>query len=374
MTVTATQDTGGIERQPEITDLMTRVRQHAVAASAPRSTHPYHNWEHHVGPMFQAAQALGARCRRHGVHLDMQVLETAVLFHDALFHVEPDCLGFKSREHLAAAYAGKLLRRAGAPEDFAARVEETILATNVEFEPATPEEKAIRALDLTNIGGPYWSFLANTQLLCEEAKKQRGGNLSFTDFARGSIHFLGGYIARMVELTPEARDEQGRSTWHMAGVRNLVKLFQDIMTPGEDARVVLQVPVQSGAALLSPLRVLHDNDFLIGVSSGDLYAAHKEWNALRAERQSQAPGVFLPGTPDAIPVPDQMCDEVYLTAEPSPDVIREALRVMKTTGTLTVKTSAATEPVVIEVLQRMGMEVARAEEKIGSVIKAGYCH
>ncbi len=155
----------------------------------------YHNWNH-VTSMREYASKRIPNLSRLGVTLDADVVDDAILWHDADFQLDPQKNGFVSKEALAAATARTNLLEMGHDEDYVEKVEIAIIATQLGQPRPTNEATLVVESDLHNVAGPRKSFLLNSVLLANE--QLRLGNsvpASAKTFMEGSAKFLGNYFA-----------------------------------------------------------------------------------------------------------------------------------------------------------------------------------
>lgn len=293
---------------------------------------PFHSWEHPL-QVRSDALALVARCRESGTEVDSVAVEQAALLHDVFHILDPSVLGFDSREGLAASYAYNLLRRLGAPEAHARKVERIVWATHALAEPQTVEEIVLRAADLRNLAGTYEEFRASTERLYLEHKGMGGKETSFAQFALRSIDHLALYAWRLFKLTPQALNSRGASDWHERLMQNMIRLNSELCG-GRDRLIV---SLYTGPTCFPPVslaRAASDQVLLVAVNSDPalLEETLQATRNMKARGIIKAPAIFLPGTTDALPLPDQSCDEVVVSAEASDSP--EIRRVLRKNGKL----------------------------------------
>jgi hypothetical protein len=287
---------------------------------------PYHGVSHpdHV---WAKALILVERCAAHGIPVDGDALRNAVELHDALSHVPPRALGFDSPESLAAALTFRFLVDCGYSEANASKVSGIVMATNPEIRPTTTEEIIMRAADLWNVGANYTEFKAGSLALHQEAQITKRAEIPFSSWLRGAFLYLGRFMWPMLELTPEARDDNGRSVFHTNAVRNMVTLWRE--TFGDTAEVVAEfVPSGEITAKLS-----EPQSFFIAIHPDE--KARKDALELLNKAAISVNGAALavPGSAGRFPLPDGMCSTVRCH-DASLESLTEALRVTKEGGTI----------------------------------------
>lgn len=180
---------------------------------------PYHNWQH-VQDALAAAEELLDRCSRHDIDVDATVVRHAVLFHDADYHRDPGDAGHATKEEMSAAIAAEELRAAGHDEDHIEAVRDCILATEDDGSYDSPEQKIVRAADLSGLMADYETFRENAELLRAEHRQLHGEELSEQDWVDQVTGVLETYLAQDIRLTPE-HDEDGLSEFHRRAGQNL---------------------------------------------------------------------------------------------------------------------------------------------------------
>lgn len=311
-----------------ISDVMRDCERVARAVYAPQEMLRFHNWSGHIGEMDKVATILCNRCEQYGVSVDRDALKVAMWLHDTMIGVREGIFGMTCKEQLSSFYAYNVLRQLGAPETFARKVEGIINATHVDVIPETIEQKLIRAVDISNIGGPYSAFFPNTMRLYEEARNVSGSELSFEQFTNGALRFLGGYLAPMLQITPEAVDESGRSVWHTQAISNVANLHRESRTVPGQARVIAELGLDSAHSSVLRSRGLKSNELFVGVASEDMARDALEVARVLQQRwDSLVPIFFVPGSPGTSPLVDGLCDEVYIKLTAELGECREAARV-----------------------------------------------
>ena len=327
------QVTPGPERS--LSEVLPDFSAHMAQCYAPGKVFQYHNWRDHiVGDMLKGMSAIFKKTKKYGIDLDKAALQAAIIGHDCLLNVDQSALGFDSKEHTSAHYVYNTLRKLGAPEAFARKVETIIQATHVGVTPESVEQKIIRALDVRNIGGQYDDFLPNTRKLHREAVNVSGKDIPFEAFAQGCLGFLPGFLAHMIQVTPEATDSQGRSIWHTHAIDNLYRLFGETRdTAAINTRCVVELgladPSQSIITACQP----KENEFFASVGNQkDLQDALSIARQLKAVGNHKGPAFFVPGSPTAAPLRAGIANEVHLMTGDDSQGVEEAMRVLAPGG------------------------------------------
>lgn len=308
-----------------------------MAAQYPnKAIYRYHNFEDHILTGEVYLKQLIIRCQREGVEVNPEVLDAAWNGHDAGYACDPTVLGFKSREHMHATIAYNSLKAKGASEEFARRVERAIACTNVFESPVTNEDKAIRATDMHNVALDYENMRDNSLRLYEEMRNTVSSNLSFPDFVRGSVKYLGLYMIPFLKLTTAAVDTEGRSEWHVKAFENVVRLRR------EHSSVPANILVAMGSALTPP--ELIERRGLAGGHECVIFGApaelakeyHAQGSRLARRWGSEAAVVCTPMNESAISLPQNCANEVLLGAEDCEQYLNEVERVLMPNGTLSI--------------------------------------
>jgi hypothetical protein len=301
---------------------------------------PYHGVSH-PDAVWEKAKILIERCEQHGIPVDGEALRNAIDTHDALSHIPPRLLGFDSAERVAAVLTYHFLLGCGYSEAAARKSSDIVMATNPDVRPTTPEEIIIRAADLWNIGSHYHEFKAASLALHREAMNTARLELPFHSWIRGSFAYVAKFLWPMLELTPECRDAQGRSTWHTNAIRNLSTLWRE--TFGKRAPVIAEFFPHGDSTPTIPAQA-----FYIAVQPEE-HVRRGSLGALASAAAAQQGAAFtVPGERGAFPIPDETCDRV-ICHEPSFDSLREALRVTRRGGVISLDFHENLDPRVLEV-------------------------
>jgi hypothetical protein len=321
-----------------------RERTHLSDAQA-----PYHGLSH-PDQVWSRAELLCDRCERAGISVNRNNLRDAVELHDALSHINPHLLGFSSSEKLAATLAHNFLISAGYSEETAAEVADIVMATNPDVRPTTPEQIIIRAADIWNIGSTYDEFSHASQALFAETKLARGQEIAFEDWIKGSHAFLRRFVWPLLELTPAARDAEGRSVWHTQAMSNLSRQWTS--TFGPESPVVAEFfPTGEVTPHFSK-----PFTFYIGIHP-DEQSRHAALQSVGAAATTTHSAAYLiPGTTNGFSLADESCDTV-ISHDCRLDAVCESLRVTKTGGTVVVPFRDTLEPDIVGIAQTMYSDV-----------------
>lgn len=317
------------EQQREPHELSERLTTHVRRLYGVEGDLAYHNWSHVVDDVNPNATILIERIREAGISIDEIALRHAILCHDLLYSLDPTILNFDSKEQLASHYAYNLLRLLGSSEAHARKVEQIINATHFLAEPKAVEEILIRAADLAGLAKDYNTFFEQTKRLHLESESLHGKKVPFDIFVRRNLDFLPLYVWRLLQLTTDALNDRGASVWHQRALDNLVTLFSCINVGRQNTRVVAVSPLGSESQRFfessSP-----KNEFLVGIDPNPhvLEALLKRARTLKTSSDIAGPMFFLPGSLQALPISDCLCDELHIT-DRSEFSWEEARRVLK---------------------------------------------
>lgn len=187
---------------------------------------PYHNFAHALLAVERGREII-AHCHEDGVEINGDVVYYALLFHDAGY--QEDCLkgDYKTKEEYAAFLAGEALNKIGLPADLIKQVQATIISTHRDAEFTTNEAMAVRAADLSNLGGSYEDFLNNTWLLKKEAEMMSGQEISWEDWGQRTKDLIEFYLKQDIHLTHAYADEHGQSIFHQKARVNLERFLEE---------------------------------------------------------------------------------------------------------------------------------------------------
>lgn len=291
----------------------------------------YHNLEH-AHDVAASGEDIAQRCRQAGIEVDVYKLRIAALLHDIFIHLDYKLFNQPSAEHLAAGESFSLLIRLNVREDWARDVSNIILATNPNIPAETLEQKAIKAADLYKVGGPVEDFLTGSFRLHHERFQHTGEISSLKSSFKRSMNYLNLFLRTMVELTPAARDDRGRSIFHTQAIGNILSFAQVLRDKNDKLIVVVE-------NLIDPLPKetfqRESQIFYIGFSPDENIreSALKLVRSKIEEDGSLQYGFCIPGSPSAIPLPDAICDEVITTVH-SDSALEESSRILKPGGML----------------------------------------
>jgi len=272
---------------------------------------PFHG-AGHIVELEPLALAMIRRLWAHDIDVNVNILLQALYGHDALWGAPFAAFcgqtdqPFRSKEDLSAHAIKFLLRQRGEPEEHCDRVGRAILCTNPFEIPSKIEEIVLRALDLSNLMGPYEDFSEKWDRLRQETQEASGQPVDVKTWAVQAAGYLALYLWLMLELTPEARTEVGASRFHLEALRNILRKLQEAMGS-------IQVIGKLGVAqdflpdtdLVQCLLVVIDPQPTLG----GLLQSTKQAKAIYGD---QAVVLHLPGKPEALPVPDKTFDRFYL--------------------------------------------------------------
>ena len=196
------------------------------ASTVYKSKLPYHNFGHAITVM-RYAEGLVEKCKREGVPLDEKVVYYALLFHDAGYHEDHLTLNFETKEAYSAHLCEHALREHGVDEGIITRVKAAILATHVDAQCDSNEDKAVRAADLSGLAAGYDVFKLNAVRLMDEHKLMTGETVSWEDWKQGVKENLELFLREELKLTSDYYDEDGNSIFHVKTRENILKLLSD---------------------------------------------------------------------------------------------------------------------------------------------------
>lgn len=190
---------------------------------------PYHNFEH-AWDAFLTGRKICQRCEEEGIKIDKEVVEKALLFHDAGYHEDAKAKGFFSKEEYAAHLAETTLRELGYAENFIQHVCRAIVSTHRDSDFATNEEKAVRAADLAGLAGDYQDFLQNNMNLRKEAIILSGQDISWEEWKQATEKTIQFYLQQDIHLTQAYTSAGGGSIFHQRASKNLEKFLTEDKT------------------------------------------------------------------------------------------------------------------------------------------------
>lgn len=318
--------------------LTRKERQRLIDLSEPHYlAEGYHTLEHR-NEVMEDRRRIGCRVLRYGFEPDDDIGDTAAAWHDAAIALIPKDVMTKQdgawepascSEEVASAMFDNEAQRLELPEDFRWGVRGAIMGTSPSGALDSLEAKLLAAADTKGVGfGSYEQFVGNTHKLWHEAKWRGAKQIDWEDFVVGSINYLGLFMSRNIHLTPEYLDGHGRSAWHLGAVNNILRLanetWVDIQLSGE----LTEGPRAEGQDWITA------RNLDLNLSTSGLLRKIKAG-------QDQKPAemkLSLPVEGRILPLEDQILDRFFIqkSASRSPQLVREAGRVLKDTGALIV--------------------------------------
>lgn len=187
---------------------------------------PYHNFEHALRAV-EFSKKLCKRCKHEGILVDEDVIEKALLFHDAGYHKKESLFGFKSKEEYAAFLAKGVLKDLNFSKIFIKKVEKAILATRAKSKFKTNEEKIVRASDLAGLAGKYEEFFDNSLRLKEEWEIFSKKKISWDEWKEKTRIIVEFYLAQDIQITKYFKNKKGESIFHLRAKRNLKRFLKE---------------------------------------------------------------------------------------------------------------------------------------------------
>lgn len=133
----------------------------------------YHGFSFHIlAHVWPTARRLAEACRQNGQEIDIQVLDAACLYHDALEH-RPLTSRYKTRERRAAAVCRADLRQLdlGYSPAQIKQAGDAIVTTSIGLRPTTREGAILKRADNYNVGQGLAEFLDSSVRLVREQVK-----------------------------------------------------------------------------------------------------------------------------------------------------------------------------------------------------------
>ncbi|MFT5131567.1 MAG: hypothetical protein ACI9SC_000025 [Gammaproteobacteria bacterium] len=187
---------------------------------------PYHNFGHAI-TVTRFSEGIIEKCKHESVLLDEKVVYYALIFHDAGYHEDHLAKGFDTKEAYSAELSGQALRDYGVDEDTISKVHAAILATHVDAQCYSNEDKAVRASDLSGLTAEYKVFKLNAIRLMEEHEMMHGEKVAWEDWKLGVKENLELFLREELKLTSDYYDENGNSVFHAHTRENLTALLAD---------------------------------------------------------------------------------------------------------------------------------------------------
>ena len=306
---------------------------------------PYHGISH-PDRVWESAQVVAKRCAELGIHVDGDALRNAIELHDALSHVPPQFLGFDSPERVAATLTFRFLLSCGYSETSAGQIRDIVMATNPEVRPSTTEEIIIRAADLGNLGASYREFRESSLALHQEAQIAKRAEIDFSHWLQNGFLYLSKFLWPMLELTLQARDNEGRSVFHTSALRNMATLWREPL--GEETEVRAEFFTDGS---LAP-KITGSKQFYIAIHP-DESARRASLDSLKKEASAHKGVAFaVPGERGRFPLPDEICSEVKCH-DSSYESFLESLRVTKPGGSVIMNIPSEVDPRILETVKSL---------------------
>jgi len=187
---------------------------------------PYHNFDHAL-KVRERAHKIVRDCEAEGVPVDREVVDLAILFHDAGYHEDFKNKGFDSREAYASYLAEKSLEGFGYDSDAAEKVAKIIMSTHKDRPFEMNEEKVVRAADLVEIADNYPIFMDNNKRLKKEVEMLSGKETSIKEWKKKTEEIINFYLGQDIRLTKTHDDESGESIFHKKARANLQRFLEE---------------------------------------------------------------------------------------------------------------------------------------------------
>ena len=197
-----------------------------IAASLYDPKLNYHNFDH-IRDVMNDADKILARCKGEGVEVDEAVVYYAILFHDAGFIEDHIGKGFDSKEAYSADLAEKNLQGNSIDADTVQKVKQAIMATHIDAQCLTNEDKLVRAADLAGLAADYKVFKRNTVDLKNELAMMSGREISWDQWKKAASERIELFLRQELCLTSDYYNEQGESKFHVNTRKNVKKLLLD---------------------------------------------------------------------------------------------------------------------------------------------------
>ncbi len=177
---------------------------------------PYHNFKHALH-VLENAKILIDRCKKYGIFVDEEVIEIAVLFHDAGYSEKTS---HNSKEKYSSEIAEEELSKINYPK--IKEVKKGIMATHKDAVPRTPEEKIVRASDLMGLSCDYETFRKNSINLAKEYKLLKNKESNIYEW----IKLVNHYFNQKIILTPRFNTDG----FHKKFKNNVKRYLSEIKT------------------------------------------------------------------------------------------------------------------------------------------------
>lgn len=189
----------------------------------------YHNFDHHVLGVWEEARGMAAYCEGQGVPVDLEILDPAVLFHDANVH-RPLRKRYPTYERWAGAIARTEVMGMGYETHRAEEVRKAIVATTFGVPPRSLEAAILKRADIANVGASYATFISNGVKIFREQMRTKGLSPTrdvFEQWQQTTCAFLLGHLRDDepfgdFDLSPLA--DVPMSPFKVAGLENIRRL------------------------------------------------------------------------------------------------------------------------------------------------------
>ena len=187
---------------------------------------PYHNFGH-ARSVAAEGERIVRRCRAAGIAIDADVVHYACLFHDAGYREDHAARGFPSKEAYSAHLATEVLDQQGVGSSVIAAVRQAILATHCDAHCASVEDRAVRAADLSGLGGGFASFMDDARRLKREHEFMTGERVSWESWREDACKRIAAFLRERLDLTPEDVDASGESLLVVRARENMRRLLTE---------------------------------------------------------------------------------------------------------------------------------------------------
>ena len=179
---------------------------------------PYHNYKHALKVLKNARKIM----TRVNKKFNKDVIEQAILFHDAGYHLNHKKKGFKNKEELAADIAKEVLTKFNYHIRHIKKVMRCIIATNINSKSKSIEEKIVRAADVADMIS-YKNFLKNDEKLIKEYEKLHNVKVDINKWKKTQEKIIKQYLRQRIKLSKNYYNRYSKSNFHERVKRNLEK-------------------------------------------------------------------------------------------------------------------------------------------------------
>ena len=205
---------------------MTKPEVESAAAALYDPALPYHNFQHALS-VAQEGSRIVDRCRAEGIAIDADVVHYACLLHDAGYRDDHKALGFDSKEAYAANLADGILLRCCVDSATSEAVHEAILSTHCDAQCASIEARAVRAADLSGLGGEFRSFREDALRLKREHELMTGDQMPWDSWREEACRRIASFLRERLDLTPADVDASGESILAVRARENMRRLMAE---------------------------------------------------------------------------------------------------------------------------------------------------